>query len=160
MARALRSGRWNESLEAHVRECATCREVQRAAQWMQALAPAAQLGKQSSHDLPDPRILWLRAQLSERDAAAERTQRVMQRVEVACFAAACAGLAVWLGFHWNAIGGEIIEGLNWMFFDGWSALLANLSAYGPANAPVLSLLALGLISLITVGVAYPFVARE
>src|SRR5207245_6834512 len=66
--------------------------VQEAARWMQALAPAAQRSAQSQNDLPDPQILWLRAQLSERQAAAERAQKVLRWVEVACVMAACAGL--------------------------------------------------------------------
>ena len=38
--RAVRTGEWSESLEAHLHECAICGGVQEAARWMQALGPA------------------------------------------------------------------------------------------------------------------------
>ena len=159
VARAVRTGDWSEALQAHLRNCATCRGVQEAARWMQALAPAAQPGE-VQRDLPDPQILWLRAQFSERQAAAERAQKMAQWVEVACVAAVCAGLGIWLAWSWNEIGGEIIGGLDWTFFDAWPALWANLSAYGPVNAPILFSSVTIAISVLAIGVAYPWVALE
>lgn len=160
IARAVRTGEWNEALQAHLRQCATCRGVQEAARWMQALAPAAQSPAQSQHGLPDPQILWLRAQLSERQAAAERVQRVLQWVEIACVTAACAGLSIWLAWNWNGIGGEISDGLGWALYGAWPALWTNLYAYGPANSPILFSSGLAAISLLAIGVAYPLLARE
>lgn len=160
VARAVRSGEWSETLEAHLRECATCRGVQQAAQWMQALAPAPQEAAPSQNELPDPRVLWLRAQLSERQAAAERVHKILQWVELACVTAACVGLGIWLAWSWNGAGGELADGFGWALFDAWPALWANLYAYGPANAPILFLSALVAISLVAVGIAYPLVARE
>ncbi len=160
IARAVRAGEWNETLEAHLRECAICRGVQEAARWMQALAPAARLSAQSQDDLPDPRILWLRAQLSERQAAAERAQKVLQWVEVACVMAACAGLSIWLAWNWNGIGGEIADRLGWALFDAWPALWANLYAYGPVSSPILFSSALAVVSFVAIGVAYPLLVRE
>ncbi len=66
IARAVRAGEWNETLEAHLRECAICRGVEDAARWMQALAPAARLSAQSQDGLPDPQILWLQAQFARK----------------------------------------------------------------------------------------------
>ena len=157
VARAVRTGEWNEALRAHLRDCAPCRGVRDAAQWMQALAPAA---AQTPDDLPDPQILWLRAQLSARQAAAERAQKVAQWLEVAWVAAAAASLGIWLAWSWNEIGGEIAGGLRWALFDAWPALSANLSAYGPVNAPILFSAALATISIVTVAVVYPLLARD
>lgn len=159
VARAVRTGEWSEALQAHLRDCASCRSVREAARWMQALAPAAQPGE-AQRDLPDPQILWLRAQFSERQAAAERAQKMAQWVEVACVAVVCAGLGIWLAWSWNEIGGEIARGLDWTFFDAWPALWANLSAYGPVNAPILFSSVTIAISVLAIGVAYPWVARE
>jgi hypothetical protein len=159
IARAVRTGEWNEALRAHLRDCATCRGVQEAARWMQALA-APQPSAQPQNGLPDPQILWLRAQLSERQAAAERAQKALQWVEIACITAACAGLSVWLAWNWNGIGGEIANGLGWALFDAWPALWTNLYAYGPASAPILFSSALAAISLLAIGAAYPLMARE
>lgn len=160
VARAVRTGEWSLVLRAHLHECASCRGVAEAAHWMQSLAPTAQEAAQMQNDLPDPRILWLRARLRERQAAAERAHQILQWVEVAGVTAACAGLGMWLALSWNAIGGQIADGLSWALFDAWPALWASLNAYGPANSPILFLSALVAISLVTVGIAYPLVARE
>jgi hypothetical protein len=158
VVRAVRTGEWNEALQAHVRECATCRSVQEAARWMQGVAPQA--SAQAEHDLPDPRVLWLRAQLSERQAAAERARKIAQWVEVTCVAAVCAGLGIWLAWSWNEIGGEIAGGLGWALFDAWPVLWSSVYAYGPVNAPILFFSATIAISLLVIGVSYPLVARD
>jgi hypothetical protein len=164
VAQAVRTGEWDERLRAHLRQCATCRSVQETARWMQALAAVPQEVMRSQADvpdpLPDPQILWLRSHLRERQAAAERAQRISQRVEIGCIAAVCVTLGIWLVWSWNEIGGQVASGLSWALFDAWPALWANLNAYGPANSPILFLSALLAISLVTVGIAYPLVARE
>ncbi|PYU19716.1 MAG: hypothetical protein DMG32_23860 [Acidobacteria bacterium] len=157
---AVRSGEWNGRLQAHLRDCAICRGVQEAARWMQALAEAPQPSAQPQDDLPDPRILWLRAQLSQRQAAAERAQKVLQWVQVGCATAACVGLGIWLAWSWNGIGGEVADALGWALFDAWPALWSNLYAYGPVNAPILFSSALAAISLLAIVIAYPLLARE
>lgn len=155
-ARAVRSGERSESLEAHLRECAICRDVQEAALWMQSLS--ADGG--APEDLPDPQVLWLRAQLSRRRAAAERAQNVLQWVEIAGVTAACAGLVVWLAWSWNDVGGEVADGLGWALFDAWPALWANAAAYGPLNSPIVFASAVAATAIVTLGVAYPLLARE
>ena len=157
VARAVRSGEWSEPLQAHLRDCPVCRGVQESARWMQALGQAS--ARQAQEGLPDPQILWLRAQLSERQAAAERVHKALRWVEIACMAAACAGFGIWLVWNWNAIGGEIGDGLSWALFEAWPALWGNVYAYGPVNAPILFTSAVAVISLVALGIAYPLVAR-
>ncbi len=165
VARAIRNGEWNEGLEAHVRRCGTCRSVRQAAQWMQGLAPASQLGASEQTNLPDPQILWLRAQLSERQAAAERAHQSLQWVEVVCAMVICAGLGIWLVRDWNEVGEAIAKALDWTLFESWPALWNSLYAYGlyaygPVNAPILFSSALAAIALVAVAIAYPLLARE
>jgi len=156
--RAVRTGEWSESLEAHLHECAICGGVQEAARWMQALGPAT--AQEAQEGLPDPGILWLRAQLSERQAAAERAHKFLQWMEIACVAAACAGLGIWLLWSWDEIGGGIADRVGWALFEAWPALWSNLDVYGPVNAPILFSSAVVAISLVVLGVAYPLVAWE
>jgi hypothetical protein len=160
VARAIRSGEWNESLEAHVRSCGTCRSVRQAAEWMQALAPESQLGAREQTNLPDPQVLWLRAQISARQAAAERAHQILQWVEVVCAMVICAGLGVWLVRDWSEVGGAIGDGMNWVLFEAWPALWNSLDAYGPVNTPILFSSALAAIALVAVAIAYPLLARE
>jgi len=158
VAGAVRGAEWNPSLETHVRECAACREVRDAARWMQALA-VAPLPAQSD-ELPDARMLWMRAEIAVRHAAAERAQTIAQWVEIAFAAAVCISAAVWLAWNWGAIGGALSDALDWGTFDAWPAFWSGLYAYAPVNAPVLFSLALAVIAILTVGVAYPLLARE
>jgi hypothetical protein len=160
VARAIRSGEWDEGLEAHVRRCGTCRSVRQAAQWMQALAPASQLGTGEQANLPDPQVLWLRAQLSERQAAAERAHQILQWVEVVCAMVICAGMGIWLAWNWSEVGGAIGDEMNWVLFESWPALWNSVYAYGPMNAPILFSSALAAIALVAVAIAYPLLARE
>ena len=157
VARAAHSAEWNPALDMHVRECRACREVRDAAQWMQALAatPPAQ-----SVRLPDARMVWLRAQITARDAAAERAQKIAQWVEIASAMAVCIAAALWVAWNWAAVGGALSDALDWVTFDASPAFWSGLYAYGPANAPLLFSAALTVIAIITVSVAYPLLARE
>jgi hypothetical protein len=155
VAQAVRSGVWGESLETHLRECSVCRDVQATARWMRALSE--DVGRRT--DLPGPQVLWLRAQLSHRQAAAERASTVLQWVEILCVTAACVGFLVWLAWNWSGIG-EIADRFGWALFDAWPALWAGISAYGPLNAPILFSSALAAIALVALGVAYPLLVRE
>lgn len=160
VARAVRHWDWSESLQAHLRDCAICRNVRESARWMQALAEALEGRGETQNNLPDPRVVWLRAQFSQRQAAAERTHRILQWVEIACVTAACTGLGIWLAWSWSGIGGEIADRVGWALFEAWPALWSNVYAYGPTNAPILFSSALAAISLVAVAVAYPLLARE
>ena len=160
VARAIRSGEWNESLEAHVLGCGTCRSVRQAAEWMRVLAPATQLGLREQANLPDPQVLWLRAQISERQAAVERAHRSLQWVEVVCAMVVCAGLGVWVAWNWSEAGGAIANSLDWVLFEAWPTLWNSISAYGPVNTPILFSSALVAIALVAVAIAYPLLARE
>jgi len=55
---------------------------------------------------------------------------------------------------------ERAGGVRAALFDAWPALWTNLYAYGPASAPILFSSALAAISLLTIGAAYPLLARE
>jgi hypothetical protein len=156
----VRSGVWNQLLEAHVSECATCSGVREAAQWMQALAENDEASAQAVTDLPDARIVWLRAQVEVQHAAAERAQRIAQWFDVACALVVCITAAVWVAWNWGAVGGAIAEALDWLALEAWPAFWSEFYAYGPANAPVLFSLALAVIAGVTVGVAYPLLLRE
>jgi hypothetical protein len=160
VARAVRSGVWNQSLEAHVRECETCSGVRNAALWMQKLVSSEKASAQAASNLPDPRIVWLRAQIGERRVAAERAQKIAQWLEIGCTMIFCAGAGIWVAWNWGAVGGAIGDAFDWFALEAWPAFWLGLYAYGPANAPLLFSLALTVIAAITVGLAYPLLLRE
>jgi len=153
VAAAARTGQWNESLATHLLGCAVCRGVQESSLWMQALARDSQ----RQTDLPDPDVIWLRAQFSRRQVAAERAHKLMQGVEIACIAAVAAGLAVWLAWNWESFGDSIGSGFAWAS-DAWASAAASVDF--AADSPLLvSAIAVG-ISLLVLALAYPLLARE
>jgi hypothetical protein len=153
VAAAVRTGQWNESLTTHVRGCAVCRGVQESSRWMQALAQ----GSQPQTDLPGPQVIWLRAQFLQRQAAAERTHKLTQWVEIACITVATAGVSAWLAWNWDSFGDSVGSGFAWAW-DAWAN--ASASVYSAADSPLLvSSIAAG-ISWLVLALAYPLLARE
>jgi len=146
VVRAVRSGAWTESLEAHARECGMCREARESAQWMQALARE---GK-TQRELPDARILWVRAQLQGRQAGAERAQRLAQWIEIGGALAIGAGLGGWM---WSEAGSGLIDRAAWALFEGWPALWANVYSFNPLDAPVLFAGAMMVVTIIALALA-------
>ncbi len=160
VVRAVRSGAWDHALEAHVRECPACNGVRDAALWMQTLAAGAEPALLAQGDLPDPRILWLRAQVEARHAAAEQAQKMAQWVEIACTVFVCIAAALWVAWNWGAVAGAINQAVNWMALQASPALWSVLYAYGPVNAPVLFSLAVMAAAAVVMGVSYPLLLRE
>lgn len=96
---AAESGRWTESLRAHVASCETCEAAASVAQWM------ADFAKQDDreHILPDPTVVWLKAQLLGQHAAVEQASRPMHLLQVAAYVVVAAGWAALLTWKWAAI---------------------------------------------------------
>jgi hypothetical protein len=68
---AVRSGEWREELRRHVASCSMCAEVQQVSRWMTGVAE--RMSREGI--VPDPTVVWLKAQLEERqrrEAAAIR----------------------------------------------------------------------------------------
>ena len=133
---AVRSREWDGTLESHLEDCATCRDTARAAQWMHTFTES----HEASRALPDPELVWLKAQLArkqaERDHAVARRQFRWASVK-ALFAAAGA-----LGLYrnWNAVESAVNRAVS-----GLSVLLEGLASL--PVLPIASSLALGLIAL-------------
>ena len=97
VARAVRTGNWEESLTTHAAACAVCQEITQTAGWMQALARSPE----TISTLPDASLLWWKARLSEKQAKAEKAQEVSEWVEIASVTAILIGLAAWV--TWNRL---------------------------------------------------------
>ena len=64
----------------------------------------------------DASLLWWRAQLSERQAKLERTQRAVEWLQIVSSVLVGAGLLVWAVWNWRAVLGA----LGWLSSDVWS----------------------------------------
>ncbi len=93
---AKRSGQWDDSLEAHVRDCPHCGESLRISGWMQKLAT----GVMQHRALPDPELLWIKSQLFSRQAAAYRAFQPLWVGETLARAVVGAFAAAWLAMSW------------------------------------------------------------
>jgi hypothetical protein len=108
VVRANRSGRWEDSLAAHFKGCANCREAVRIAGWMQNLAVAAP----QRRALPDPELLWIKSQLFGRQEAADRAFQPLWLGETLARAVVGAFAAAWLALSWPTIQAYLIEALT------------------------------------------------
>jgi len=72
---ARRTGQWSETLESHIADCSNCQELLNVAGFMNGIAN--NLGRDPA--LPDPVLVWLKAQWIERE---ERQRRYLARTAV------------------------------------------------------------------------------
>ncbi len=93
---AVRSGDWEESLRSHVHQCVSCEEIASTAEWMQSLAASAE----SESPLPDPELVWLKAQISRQQASRERRVRF---VKTSIQGVAATIVTVGLYWTWNRV---------------------------------------------------------
>jgi hypothetical protein len=72
---ARRTGQWTETHERHTAACASCRELLKVAGFMNEIAN----GLRRDPSLPDPVLVWLKAQWIERE---ESQRRYLARLAV------------------------------------------------------------------------------
>ena len=95
--RAARTGEWEDSIGAHVSQCAHCGEAVFIAEWMRQRAAA----DGASAVLPDPGQVFLHARMASVQEAQERALRPLAIAELAiriALLAAAAGGSLWAWF--------------------------------------------------------------
>lgn len=104
---AARSGAWDAGLRKHVADCHACADVALAAEALNAMRAIDHVDAR----IPDAGLMWWKAQLLSKRAAAERATRpisFIQHLAYACGIAVFVGVCVW---QWTAIRGW----LTWMW---------------------------------------------
>ena len=125
----VRSGQDDPALRDHLERCEACRQDAEIAAWMIAFA---ELPAEPAR-LPDPGMLWWKAQLLQRWDAQRRAAEPIetgQRFQVGVGAAACAALLYWL----------------WPDVQAWAGRVssADLTAFAPSSpGGLLTLAAIG-----------------
>jgi hypothetical protein len=94
---AVRSGRTDPRLQAHIAECPVCAEVSRVAHMLRREDELAEAGVQ----LPKAAQVWWRAQLRSRREAAERAVRPIAIVERFGCGAAVLAFAAAVAWQWR-----------------------------------------------------------
>lgn len=99
VTRAAREDHWSEALREHVRGCADCAAAAEVAPWMHGFASM----EDREHILPDPSIIWLKAQLLEGRIAAERVSRPVTQIQMVAYVIVAGCWAALLTWKWNAL---------------------------------------------------------
>ncbi len=95
--RAASEDRWTEALRTHVPQCADCTAAAAAAPFMRRLARIDDRQRQ----LPDPAVLWLKAQLLRGAAIADRAARPFNVLQICAYLSVAAGWAAVLTWRWS-----------------------------------------------------------
>jgi hypothetical protein len=139
VAAAVRSGRWSPELRAHRDGCLSCAELTLV---VAALAADADELVADSRPLPDPGLIWFRAQLASREHKLDRATRGIVWVQRAAVAAVVAVAAALAPEIWSFVGG-VVSGLD---IEGPAQGLPR-AAGSPLLVMVASLLVLGWLAL-------------
>jgi predicted anti-sigma-YlaC factor YlaD len=112
-------------VQDHLASCEACREAASVSQWMQTLSDTT--GEMKS--LPDPALLWWKAQLLRRWEAERRVAKPIERMQRWEVVAGTIGLAVMVVWQWADIS-RVFGSLNPGNLTHWTAV-ANASPYLP-----------------------------
>ena len=89
----------SSSLAAHLASCPSCREQVEAIAFVRALADTPD----APHALPDPAVIWWKAQLLRRWQAERAASAPIERMHWVELAAGVASLAVFLVWQWSGL---------------------------------------------------------
>jgi hypothetical protein len=91
--------RWTEALRTHLATCDDCAAAMAVAPWMESLSSI----EERPRPLPNPTIIWLKAQLLRNTAAASRAARPVTMFQTAAYIIVAAGWAGLITWKWDAI---------------------------------------------------------
>ena len=94
--RAATDNQWTDALREHVASCADCAAAAAAAPFMTRFARIDE--RQSK--LPDPSVVWLKAQLLSGNAMADRAARPLNVLQIIAYVAVAGGWAAVLTWKW------------------------------------------------------------
>jgi hypothetical protein len=97
--RAAQDDQWSDSLRGHLLECDDCVTAASVAPWMTRFAKISD----REHRLPDPQIVWLKAQLIQGTAEAARIARPITFIQMVSYLVVAGGWAALLTWKWDAV---------------------------------------------------------
>jgi len=97
--RAIESDSWSDSLREHVATCDECSAAKNAGAWMHSFAAI----DDREHILPNPSIVWLKAQLLQQTRTVDRATRPMSMVQSAAYVLVATCWAMFLTAKWNTL---------------------------------------------------------
>ncbi|MBV8516677.1 MAG: hypothetical protein JO197_04665 [Acidobacteria bacterium] len=97
--RAAAADRWTDALREHLSGCDDCVAAMSVAPWMERFARISD----REHILPDPQLVWLKAQLIRTPADVARVSRPLNAVQMLAYLLVAAGWAGLLMAKWEAV---------------------------------------------------------
>jgi hypothetical protein len=97
--RAAADDRWTDTLRAHLAECDDCVAVMTVAPWMGRFARISD----REHILPDPQVVWLKAQLIRSTADVARVSRPINAAQMLAYLLVAGGWSALLMWKWAAV---------------------------------------------------------
>ncbi|HEY0143664.1 MAG TPA: hypothetical protein VGF48_22425 [Thermoanaerobaculia bacterium] len=116
------AGRITDTLRDHMSECVDCAAAASVSPWMQRFAGFSD----REHILPNPAVLWLKAQLLRGSADAARISRPLTIVQLFSYAVIAAGWAALLTWKWDVVAA-------WLRGMTPSGIVANASSASGAS---------------------------
>jgi hypothetical protein len=147
--RAAEDDRWTDALRRHVAECADCEAASAVARWMSDFSRV----DERQHILPDPTVLWLKAQIMRGSTGMERAAKPMTMAQMAAYLVVAAGWTGLLTWRWEAI-------TRWFENLNPAQAIAASSAAGAASLSMTFFLCVLVLSSVTVVVALHTILAE
>ncbi|MEA2491740.1 MAG: hypothetical protein QOH21_3532 [Acidobacteriota bacterium] len=97
--RATSDDRWTDALRMHVADCVDCAAAASITPWMGDFARISD----REHILPDPAVLWLKAQLLRGSSEAARAALPLTIAQLISYGVIAAGWAALLMWKWDVI---------------------------------------------------------
>ena len=120
--RAARADKWDNLLQSHAKTCPVCAEAMRVHAALSSLIKLEQIPS-----IPDPKLIWLKAQFAER----QRRSTIITRIAAVAYAALAAlcGVAIYSLTFANIMGsGESFKPANLPSISAEPVLLTIFSA--------------------------------
>jgi predicted anti-sigma-YlaC factor YlaD len=99
-----RSTNDGDAVVTHLASCASCRDAVAAVAWMCEMADTS---VDAPHPLPDPGVIWWKAQLLRRWESERRAVAPIERMHWVEIAAGVASLGVFLAWQWSGLIGVL-----------------------------------------------------
>ena len=153
---AIRTGQWDEALEAHTAGCPACGEVALVSGTLRTFARKAE----GRNRLPDPYLVWLKAQLTERQVTSHRKSKPWYVAEALGQGVAAVTLGGWLVVELTLFNQRLSEWVPGRWLDDWLSVWSLMTfAVGVPPSWVLWTL-IGVMCFVVLMVAEPLFAER
>ena len=156
VSKATRTGQWDDALEEHAATCPVCSEVALISDSLRTIA----LETEDHKPLPDPYLVWLKAKLTECQAASLRRSKPWDLAEALGQCVMGVVLAVWLWSEWPSIYQRFAEWMPARALGDWSPAWSLLSPSTGFPPSLVFWTVIGLVCFVTLMVAQPLFAED